>query len=94
VNPTIHAGYDLRLFVDGREWYPATQPHNFGNWSISLKTGKHAFRVLYINQQTTTLRGDVVYGLEDRYYRGNKPGLKISGPGLEKQAIPAGMLSH
>jgi len=32
--------------------------------------------------------------LEDRYYRGNKPGLKISGPGLEKQAIPAGMLSH
>jgi hypothetical protein len=94
VNPTIHAGYDLRLFVDGREWYPATQPQNYGNWSIPLKTGKHAFRVLYINQQTTTLWGDVVYGLEDRYYRGNKPGLKISGPGLEMQAIPAGMLYH
>ena len=94
VNPTIHAGYDLRLFVDGREWYPATQPQNYGNWSIPLKAGKHAFRVLYINQQTTTLWGDVANGYEDCYYRGNKPGLKISGPGLEKQAIPAGMLCH
>jgi hypothetical protein len=91
ITPSVHAGYDLRLFVDDREWYPATQVHNFGTWSVPLAAGKHALKVVYINQQNVRLMGDLE-NWKDYYWPGAKPGLLVSGPGLEKQPIPAAML--
>ena len=44
ITPSVHAGYDLRVFLDNREWYPATQVHNFGVWSVPLKAGKHGLQ--------------------------------------------------
>ncbi|HEY3321014.1 MAG TPA: FN3 associated domain-containing protein [Planctomycetota bacterium] len=91
ITPTVHAGYDLRVFIDNKEWYPATQTHNFGAWSIPLKSGKHALKVVYINQQNVRLMGDLE-NWKDYYWQGAKPDLTISGPGLTKQPLPASML--
>jgi hypothetical protein len=91
ITPSVHAGYDLRVFVDNKQWYPATQVHNFGVWSVPLKAGKHAMKVVYINQQNVRLMGDFE-NWKDYYWPAAKPGLLISGPGLAKQPIPAAML--
>ena len=91
ITPSVHAGYDLRVFLDNKEWYPATQVHNFGVWSVPLEAGKHAMKVVYINDQNVHLMGDFD-NWKDYYWTGAKPGLLISGPGLEKQPIPAAML--
>ena len=79
------------MFLDGKEWYPATRPHNFGAWSVPLKAGRHALKVAYINQQNVRLASDFD-NWKDYYWAGTKPGLLISGPGLAKQPIPAAML--
>ena len=91
ITPSVHAGYDLRVFLDNREWYPATQVHNFGVWSVPLKAGKHGFKVVYINQQNVQLMGDFE-NWKDYYWSGTKPGLLVSGPGLERQPLPAALL--
>jgi hypothetical protein len=91
ITPSVHAGYDLRIYLDNKEWYPATQPHNFGAWSVPLRAGKHALKVVYINQQNVHLMGDFE-NWKDYYWQGAKPDLAISGPGLSKQPIPAAML--
>lgn len=91
ITPSIHSGYDLRIYIDGLEWYPATQIHNFGAWSVPLKSGLHAFKVVYINQQNVHLMSDFEH-LKDFYWSGAKPSLTISGPGLNAQPIPASML--
>jgi hypothetical protein len=91
ITPSVHAGYDLRVYLDGKEWYPATQVHNFGAWSVPLKAGKHAFKVVYINQQNVHLMSDFE-NWKDYYWSGARPALMISGPGLVKQPIPAAML--
>ncbi|MGD0093470.1 MAG: FN3 associated domain-containing protein, partial [Planctomycetota bacterium] len=91
ITPSVHAGYDLRVYLGGKEWYPATQAHNFGAWSLPLKAGKHALKAVYINQQNVHLMSDFE-NWKEYYWQGTKPNLTISGPGLSKQPIPAGML--
>jgi hypothetical protein len=94
VYPSMDAGYDLRVFVDREEWYPATRPHNFGIWSKALKKGKHAFEVIYVDQRPGQAQWLYPYAWAEAYkvWRGDRPALMISGPGLEKQPIPTAML--
>jgi|GEM_PF-1535294 len=91
LRPDIMAGYDLEVFVDGEMWYPATRRQAFGTWSISLAEGAHTFEVRYVDY-----RGDSysVYntGAQPRIWNGTTPQLEMSGPGLTRQPIPAGML--
>jgi hypothetical protein len=93
--PDNESGYDLRVFVNGQEWYPNTRWHAHGNWSVALKKGKHAFKVLYADLRRTPHRTEAQWGFpkEGFVWKGVAPELKISGPGLEKQAIPSHMLS-
>jgi hypothetical protein len=91
VTPTQDAGYDLRLWVGKEEWYPQTRLHNHGNWSVPLKAGLYPFKVMYVDQRNSdmTRRGD-----GENVWRGEKPVLEISGPGLDRQPIPAAWLGH
>jgi hypothetical protein len=92
VHPSVDAGYDLRVFVGNEEWYPATRRHNWGAWSLPLKAGKHALRVVFIDQRNSRMHSEEFD--EDYRWTGEKPALTISGPGLERQPIPATMLCH
>lgn len=88
--PAVDAAYDLRVFVDGQEWYPSTRLHNYGVWSLPLQQGYHAFRVVFIDMRQT--RQIPLAHVEDRVWDGTRPDLRLSGPGLPEGPIPAAML--
>jgi hypothetical protein len=95
--PKIDAGYDLRVFVGGVEWYPGTRWHNLGIWSVPLKRGLHQLQVMYVDQRPSQAQWQYYPYTELESFivwRGVKPVLEISGPGLPKQPIPAKMLFH
>jgi hypothetical protein len=102
------AGYELQVYVghaqnpdgDGAKrdeelnyWYPATRLHGLGTWSVPLKQGLHELKVVYIDfRMDGAKRLNRVQGVPDLVWSGEKPGLLISGPGVEKQPIPASWL--
>jgi hypothetical protein len=89
INPAIDCGYELRVFLGNKEWYPATRIHNYGTWSVPLQKGLHPFKVVWVDQR----KQDVWDGENrDRVWDGEKPALEISGPGLNRQPIPVSML--
>ena len=77
-------------------WYPATRRHAFGTWSIALRKGLQPIRVYYadlrpggtLQYQQFEYPGWNVPGLTKIVWDGAAPQLDISGPGLERQAIP------
>jgi hypothetical protein len=89
------SGYDLRVFVNGREWYPATRWHAHGTWSASLAKGKHAFKVFFADMRRTPHRTEMQWNfpMRDFTWQGKAPNLLLSGPGMEPRPIPAAMLS-
>jgi hypothetical protein len=90
VLPSIHAGYDLQVFVDEEnQWYPATTHHAMGAWSIALAKGSHTFRVTYADFRADAADRLNHPGLRDNYMaEGPVPALQVSGPGIDRQPIP------
>ncbi|MEI6425088.1 MAG: chitobiase/beta-hexosaminidase C-terminal domain-containing protein, partial [Lentisphaerota bacterium] len=106
--PDIDAGYELQLFLGDKvapwgwgtkivginQWYPSTRLHAFGNWSIALKKGAHRFQLFYLDYRTNAAQRLNQPGLTPYIWDGVMPDLRVSGPGLEKQALPAAWLAH
>ena len=98
-------GYELQVFLghalrpdnnttkrdsEPNYWYPATRLHGFGSWSVPLKKGLHEFRVNYVDFRTEApQRMNKITGPPEVIWTGDKPDLRISGPGFPAQAIPA-----
>ena len=94
-----HALYEdagqLRRDGDLSFWYPATRLHGLGTWSVPLKKGLHEFRILYIDfRMDGPRRLNKPPPIPEYVWSGEKPALLISGPGLEKQPIPAAWLQR
>jgi hypothetical protein len=95
IYPIMDAGYDLCVFLGREEWYPATRWHNYGAWSVPLKKGSYPFKVTYVDQRPGWEKWHYPEGRKKEWmWDGEKPALLISGPGLEKQPIPASMLKR
>lgn len=108
VYPDTEAGYELQVYLGeeiiplgGRTqavglnlWYPATRLHAFGNWSVPLAKGLQPFRVVYVDFRAGSARKLNRSGLRDYVWSGVVPDLRISGPGLDRQPIPAEWLTH
>jgi hypothetical protein len=110
VHPDTIAGYELQVSLGHaltpdaagakREeslsfWYPSTRLQGFGSWSVPLQKGVHEFKVVYIDFRTDGPRSlNVVANVRDCVWSGEQPDLRISGPGIDKQAIPPGWLGH
>lgn len=78
------SGYDLRVFVDGEEWYPATRRHAFGTWSIALQKGFHRFTVEYVDHRSAAMLAlNKPEWNQYLVWPGNMPNLLLSGPGLQ-----------
>jgi hypothetical protein len=95
VYPIMDAGYDLRMFLGGEEWYPATRWHNYGVWSVPLKKGLYPLKVVYVDQRPGIKKQwhyPEPQNINEWVWDGEKPVIEISGPGLEKQPISAAML--
>lgn len=91
--PSIMAGYELRLSLDGKEWYPATSRHALGVWSVGLAKGKHNFQVLFADLRADGVQKMNKPGLKPVVWQGAVPDVQMSGPGLPKGAIPPHLLS-
>jgi hypothetical protein len=96
IYPDIESGYDLRVFVDGREWYPAVRWHGHGSWSAALKKGRHPLKVVFVDMRLRPHKVELMWGFPhpDFTWKGVAPALMISGPGLPKQPVPDAMLCH
>lgn len=103
VYPDTDAGYELRLFVGNKmgsgvfsrrivginEWYPSTRLHALGNWSVPLAKGLQPFKLFFLDYRTDAVAKLNQPGLKPYVWPGSTPELLISGPGLDKQPIPA-----
>jgi hypothetical protein len=92
-------GYDLRVFVDGKEWRPGQMWHGLGLWSVALAKGAHRFQVVYADARAKDIekqRVDYWWGYPTPWvvWRGTAPVLEVSGPNLKKQPLPSAWLTH
>lgn len=96
VLPDIESGYDLRVFVNGKEWYPNVRWHGHGTWSVALAKGKHAFKVVFVDLRPRPHKIELMWGFPhpEFTWKGAAPTLAVSGPELPKQPVPATWLSH
>lgn len=89
------SGYDLRVYINGTEWYPTSRWHAHGTWSVALQKGKHDFEVFYADMRRNPHREEMMWSFpkKDFVWQGTAPELKLSGPGMPPTVIPASMLS-
>ena len=99
INNICAPGYDLRVFVDGEEWDLNQTWHGRGQWSVPLAKGLHAFRVTYADARAKDIENQRIdlafdYPRPKTTWRGVAPVLEVSGPGMERQAVPGGWLKR
>jgi hypothetical protein len=93
-NTTLDAGYDLRIWIDGQEWFPNPELHAENIWSIALEKGRHHFAVSYVDYRWKTFRNEYWMGWNPQQMWTGIPLLELDGPGLKKQSLPASWLSQ
>ena len=86
--PSIFAGYDLHLSIDGVDWYPGTSQHGLGKWSIALVKGKHPFTCWYMDFRDGAATRLNRPGLTPLVWAGTIPQLLLSGPTFSDGLCP------
>ena len=96
VYPDIECGYDLRLFIDGEEWYPGTRRHGFGDWSVPLVRGLHRFQCIFVDMRPKDGKVETWrdFPSPQALWKGRTPELTVSGPKLERQPLPSSWFMH
>jgi len=94
--PDGDPGYDLRVFVDGVEWWPTMRWHALGTWSRALAKGPHKFRVIFVDTRTKPYKHETWMNWPNLnvLWQGVTPTLEVTGPGIARQSIPAAWLKH
>lgn len=87
-NTTKDAGYDLRVWIDGQEWFPNPDLHAENLWSIALEKGLHRFQVSYVDYRWNTFRDEYWMSWNPKQMGEGIPVLEVDGPGLQKQPLP------
>jgi hypothetical protein len=90
--PTIDAGYDLRVWIDGEEWFPSPTLHSENVWHIALEKGLHHLRTTWVDYRWKQFKDEYWMSWFERQMWKGIPVLEISGPHLKKQPLPAGWL--
>ncbi len=93
-NTTMDAGYDLRVWVGGEEWFPTPDLHAENIWSVALEKGLHRFAVGYTDFRWKTFRDEYIMSWREEQVWQGTPVLELDGPGTPRQPIPAAWLSH
>ncbi|MEY5024773.1 MAG: hypothetical protein RLZZ244_301, partial [Verrucomicrobiota bacterium] len=92
--PSMDAGFDLRIWVDGEEWFPSPTLHSENAWSIPLQKGLHNLRVCYVDYRWKTFKNEYwMDWQEGQMWRGT-PVLEVTGADGKKQPLPAQWLMH
>ncbi len=91
---TQDAGFDLRVFIDGKEWQPNPMLHAENVASMALAAGSHTFVVSLANYAWKTFRNDYWMGWRASEMASALPVIMVSGPDMNKQLLPDAWLSH
>jgi len=96
VIPNVDPGYDLRVFVDGKEWWPTMRRHALGTWSRALARGPHRFRVIFTDTRTKPFKHETWRNWPNPgvLWKGKVPAVEMSGPGVRKRLIPNSWLQR
>jgi hypothetical protein len=96
VIPDCDPGYVLRVVLDGGEWWPTMRRHALGTWSRALAKGPHRFQVIYTDTRTKPFKHETWMNWPNPavLWKGGAPTLEISGPGIDKQPLPAAWLTR
>ena len=91
---TMDAGYDLRVSVNGKEWFPQPGLHARNTWSVALKKGHHDFKVIFVDFRHKTFKNEYWLPWQEKEVWQGIPRLQISGPGISKTPLPDTWLKH
>ena len=91
---TMDAGYDLRVFLDGQEWFPNPDLHSENVWHVPLEKGLHRLKVAYVDYRWKQFRDEYWMSWRPEQMWQGTPVLEVSGPAAERQPIPAGWLAR
>ena len=91
---TMDAGFDLRVWIDGEEWFPAPGLHGQNTWSVALKKGAHDFKVSFVDFRYKTFKSEYWLPWQEEQVWKEIPTLDISGHGIRKQALPESWLKR
>ncbi len=86
---TKDAGYEFRVWIDGREWFPNPDLHAENIWSVALVKGLHRFEVSFVDFRWKTFHNDYWMSWKPEQVWAGTPTLEIDGPGIQRQALPA-----
>ncbi len=82
VYPDQDPGYDLRVFVDGQEWWPSYQRFNLGSWSTALAKGPHTLKVIFTDLRTIPYKHETWRNFPNPalLWKGTTPVLELTQP--------------
>lgn len=87
-NTTKDAGYELRVWVDEKEWFPNPDLHAENIWSVALDKGLHRLQVSYVDYRWKEFRNEYWMSWNPLQMWEGTPVLEIDGPGIKRQALP------
>ncbi|MEY5026199.1 MAG: hypothetical protein RLZZ244_1727, partial [Verrucomicrobiota bacterium] len=91
-SPTMDAGYDLRLWIDGEEWFPSPMLHSENIWHIALDAGLHRLDVSYVDFRWKEFKNEYWMDWQEREIWSGIPKLELEGPGISRRSIPSSWL--
>jgi hypothetical protein len=91
---TMDAGFDLRLWVDGEEWFPSPGLHAENRWSVALKKGLHDFKVIFVDFRSKSFKNEYWLPWQEEQVWQGLPTLRLSGPGMKMQPLPSAWLKR
>ena len=91
---TMDAGFDLRVLIDGEEWFPSPTIHAENTWSVALRKGLHDFKVVFVDFRYKKFKSEYWLPWQEAEVWQGVPKLRISGPGMKIQPLPRAMLKR
>jgi len=90
----LDPGYDLQVWIGDEQWYPGSEVHGFGNWSIALAEGLHPLRVRYADFRGGKPELGFAFAENRAQWNGDRPELQVSGPRMAKRPLADELLRH
>jgi hypothetical protein len=87
--PSMDAGFDLRVWLDGEEWFPSPTLHSENAWSIPLQKGLHDLRVCYVDYRWKTFKNEYWMDWQEGQMWQGTPVLEVTSPDGKTQPLPA-----
>ncbi len=91
---TMDAGFDLRVWVDGEEWFPSPTIHAQNTWSVALRKGLHDLKVVFVDFRYKEFKSEYWLPWQEEEVWQGVPKLRISGPGMKIQPLPQSLLKR